>query len=88
MKDAGMVGAMYPFLRLSVLIELQDEIISKPFSIDELIRRAVMLVNAQYVESWSNEHAAELREAVGSVGLIIGEGSRKNSITEYSEHIH
>ncbi|KAI5848318.1 hypothetical protein BZA05DRAFT_403673 [Tricharina praecox] len=98
MQAVGVVSRHLPILGVSANVrgpkvqEMKDagmdEIISKPFSIDELIRRAVMLVNAQYVESWSNEHAAELREAVGSVGLIIGEGSRKNSITEYSEHIH
>ncbi|KAF8241685.1 hypothetical protein K440DRAFT_665193 [Wilcoxina mikolae CBS 423.85] len=61
-----------------------DDVVSKPFSINELVRSAAALVNSQSVQDWSIESAVNLQN-VESVGVVIGgEGSRKGSVTSYS----
>jgi len=66
-----------------MVIKLQDDVISKPISIDELIRRAVKLANIQCEKDWSNEHAATPLGSGESTGVVVGEGSQKNSIAKY-----
>lgn len=62
----------------------QDDVISKPFTINQLVRSATSPVNSQSVQDWGKESGVNL-ENVESVGVVIGdERSRKGSVTSYT----
>lgn len=58
---------------------------SKPFTISELVLKAVELVNSQSVEDWSIAGGNSINPDELNVGVVIGEGSRRGSIAVYSQ---